>query len=201
MRAVSDNFTYLVDPVVSLAEAPAEAQRMIAWLQARGIVGAATRVGDLYRDDFRTYGMEAGDLAEIDDVGYPLGPHYASACDANAHLPPSIPNWLEIVVERRVFDAGGGGLEVFCPACDAEQTSLGNAWGIAISNWFDGDDDAPLTCGVCGHRQPMTRWRYEPRWAFGNLGFCFQNWLLSDAFIAEFGAAYGRPLTVVHQHI
>ncbi|KVN37097.1 hypothetical protein WT11_08280 [Burkholderia stagnalis] len=199
------NFTYLVDPAISLDAAPAEAQRMIAWLQARGIVGDATRVGDLSREWCRSHGLEEDDLtAKLtgkDAIGYPLGPHYANASDADAHRPPSIPNWLEVVVERRVFDAGGGGLEVFCPACDAEQTALSNTWSIAISNWFDGDDSAPLTCGMCGHLQPMTQWRYEPPWAFGNLGFNFQNWQLSDTFIAEFGAAYGRPLTVVYQHI
>lgn len=201
MSAMSDNFTYLVDPVVSLAEAPAEAQRMIAWLQARGIVGAATRVGDLYRDWGTTWGLKESDLTAIDRTGYPPGPLYANACDARANLPPSIPNWLEVDVERRIFDAGGNGLEIFCPACNAEQTALGAAWGDAFSDWFEGDDAAPLVCGACGHRKPVTQWRYDPPWAFGHLGFNFQNWLLSDAFIAEFTAAYGRPLTVVHQHI
>ncbi|KVV60676.1 hypothetical protein WK86_33110 [Burkholderia cepacia] len=201
MSAMSDNFTYLVDPVVSLAEAPAAAQRMIAWLQARGIVGAATRVGDLYRDWSTTWGLKESDLTAIDRTGYPPGPLYANACDARANLPPSIPNWLEVDVERRIFDAGGNGLEIFCPACNAEQTALGAAWGDAFSDWFEGDDAAPLVCGACGHRQPVTQWRYDPPWAFGHLGFNFQNWLLSDAFIAEFTAAYGQPLTVVHQHI
>ncbi|MDF3082527.1 hypothetical protein [Burkholderia sola] len=198
---MSDNFTYLVDPAVSLAAAPAEAQRMIAWLQARGIVGAATRVGDLYRDWCRTYGLNEAGLTESDETGYPLGPRYTSACDARARIPPSIPNWLTVIVGRRVFDAGGNGLEIFCPACDAEQTAFGHAWSDAFTHWFHGDDDAPLVCGACGHRQPVTQWRYDPPWAFGHLGFRFGNWLLSDAFITEFGAAYGRPLTVVHQHI
>ncbi|MDR6499146.1 hypothetical protein J2785_002299 [Burkholderia ambifaria] len=198
---MSYDFTYLVDPAISLTAAPAEAQRMIAWLQAREIVGAATRVCDLDRDWCRTYGLEESGFTESDETGYPLGPRYASACDAKANLPPSIPNWLTVVVERRVFDAGGNGLEIFCPACDAEQTALGQAWSDAFSHWYHGDDDAPLACGACGHRQPVTQWRFDPTWAFGNLGFCFQNWLLSDAFIAEFGAVYGRPLTVVYQHI
>ncbi|VWC48325.1 hypothetical protein BLA6993_07649 [Burkholderia lata] len=198
---MSDNFTYLVDPLVSLAEAPAAAQRMIAWLQAHEIVGAATRVGDLYRDWCRTYGLNGTGLTERNETGYPPGPRYTRACDARAALPPPVPNWLTVIVERRIFDAGGNGLEVFCPSCEAEQTAFGPAWSDAFTRWFHGDDDAPLVCAACGHRQPVTRWRYDPPWAFGHLGFCFKNWLLSDAFIAEFGAAYGRPLSVVHQHI
>ncbi|WP_431820597.1 hypothetical protein [Burkholderia sp. F1] len=196
---MSDNHTYLVDPAISLDAAPSEAQRMIAWLQARGIVGAATRVGDLYRNWCNE--LEEGELTKIEDIGYPFGPHYASACDARARLPPPIPNWLEVIVARRVFDAGGNGIEIFCPACNEEQTALGDAWSDAFSRWFKGDDDAPLVCGACGHQQPVTQWRYDPPWAFGNLGFCFRNWLLSDAFIAEFSAALGRPLTIVYQHI
>lgn len=198
---MSDNFTYLVDPAIALTDAPAEAQRMIAWLQARKIVGAATRVGDLYRDWGRTHGFDAGELAEDDGLAYPFGSGYASACDARARVPPPVPNWLTLIVERRVFDAGGNGLEIFCPACHAEQTALGPAWGDAFTRWFHGDDDAPLQCGACGHRQAVTQWRYDPPWAFGHLGFCFHNWLLSETFIDEFGTAYGRPLTVVYQHI
>lgn len=194
---MSDNFTYLVDPLVSLAEAPAEAQRMIAWLQARGIVGAATRVGELNRAD----GFTDPRLTERDETGYPRGARYAHACRPGAHLPPAVPNWVEVDVQRQIFHTGENGLEIFCSVCEAEQTSLGDAWSDAFSAWYDGDDDARLVCGACGHRQRVTQWRYAPQWGFGNLGFNFQNWELSDAFVDEFIAAYGRPLTIVHTRI
>ena len=194
---MGSHFTYLVDPTISLAEAPAEAQRMITWLQARGIVGAATRVGDLNRAD----GFTHPSLSECDGTGYPLGTHYARACRPDVYVPPPIPNWVEVVVRRKVFDAGGNGLEIYCPACNAEQTCLGDAWSDAFSTWHRGDDNAQLACGACGHRQRITEWRYEPQWSFGNLGFNFQNWELSDTFVDEFTAAYGRPLTIVYAKI
>ncbi|MFP6562512.1 hypothetical protein WJ542_30050 [Paraburkholderia sp. B3] len=94
---MSDNHIYFVDPAISLNAAPGEAQRMTTWLQARGIIGPATRIGDLYVQWMLARGLkEDGELTEINEIGFPPGTNYSSACDAGAHLPPAIPNWLKI---------------------------------------------------------------------------------------------------------
>jgi hypothetical protein len=195
---MGENYTQLVDSQVNLADAAEEGARMLRWLQVRGIVGPARREGDLYLEDYGPDLSPAGkSLAEIDTIVYRPGPNYRQAAmyDGPAHLHH---NWLEIITERTVFHAGDGGLGVFCIQCSHEQPVHG-VLDEAIMTWWKGDPET-LVCENCGHAAPLSGYKFDPVFGFGNLGFSFHNWHLYPEFIEAFQKELGRPLTVVIVH-
>jgi hypothetical protein len=72
---------------------------------------------------------------------------------------------MKVVTGRTVFDAGGNGFSVACPACRTGQR--GNyRWGDAVQDWCDGNSGA-LTCPTCRHSVSVTQWVYDPVWGGG----------------------------------
>jgi hypothetical protein len=193
---MGENYIQLIDPGVPLAEAPHEGARMVQWLQGRGIIGPAQREGDLNRQDFGLT-KEAG-LGQIDATMYRPGPNYREACESDGLLRLQH-NWLTVIAERTVFHAGDSGPGIYCLRCDEEQSQHSEDWNDALAAWWVGQPES-LTCVKCGHKAPLSGWRFDPVWGFGNLGFSFHNWLLYPHFIQEFEKQLGRPLTVVIVH-
>ncbi len=189
---MGENYTQLVDSRVSLADAPGEGARMLRWLQTRGIVGEGQREGDLYREFISD---DESSLTKIDTTVYRPGPHYrkASMYDDPERLHH---NWLTIYTEHSVYHAGEFGVGIYCTACGDEQSQHGEAWSDAIQTWWEGQPET-LVCEKCGYEAPLSGWRFDPVWGFGNLCFSFHNWHLYPHFIEEFEKELGRPLTVV----
>ncbi len=201
---MSEHSVTIVDVDVSLADAPAVAERMLAWLQSEGIVGEGAREGDLYRDWLLSIGSDvtrkaASELAGEDRIVYRPGPNVLSACDLAARLDVQR-NWLEVDVERQVFHAGEHGIGVQCASCGADQTERSQIWGNAIDDWYRGGDGA-FRCDACNTLAPLRDWTFDPVWAFGHLGFRFREWILKPDFIAEFQRRLGHEIRVVYTHL
>jgi hypothetical protein len=197
---LSEHTVTLVDVDVSLANAPAFAARMLAWLQSEGIVGEGARAGDIYHDWLASFGGDlSSPLVRDDRVVHRPGPQVRRACDAAASL-DVLKNWLGVDIERQVFTGGEHGIGIRCPACDADQTEVGGVWGPAIEDWYQGGDGA-FRCDACGTTAPLRDWTFDPVWGFGNLGFRFCDWILKPDFIAAFEQKLGHRMKIVHAHL
>ncbi len=195
---MSEHSVTIVDVETALCDAPALAQRMLAWLQAEGIVGEGIREGDIHRQWLQSIGGDtASRRVEEDRTVYRPGPNVHKASSPKARLDGLLVNWLEIDIERQIFDAGEYGLGVFCPSCSSNQREHYEAWGNAMSEWLKGSTGA-FDCADCGAEAPLQQWRFDPVWAFGNLGFRFCNWVLEEEFIADFTNRLGTAHKVVH---
>jgi hypothetical protein len=201
---MSEHSVTIVDIDVSLADAPAAAARMLAWLQSEGIVSEGMREGDIYRDWLLSVGSDitskpGSNLVSEGRIVYRPGAKVHKACDPAAHLGLER-NWLEVDVERQVFHAGENGIGVQCASCGADQTQRGKIWGNAIGDWHKGTDGA-FRCDACNVLTPLRDWTFDPVWAFGNLGFRFCEWILKPDFIAEFQQRLGHEIRVVYTHL
>jgi len=182
---LSDNAQILVDVEVSVERASELASVVRAWLVDEGIIE-----------------QEQSDSVLADTGGHRPGRNYRAAVktDEDAFLCLST-NGLAIVVGRRVFDAGGNGIELRCNAC-AEAFEPDDSWSAAVSTWFDGDNLASFPCPSCGHRTRLAEWRGPWPWGFGNLGLQFWNWPpLSEEFIHTVTQKLGHRTVMVWQHI
>jgi Zn ribbon nucleic-acid-binding protein len=195
---VSEHHVTIVDIDVSLAEAPAQAARIVAWLQSKGIVAEGVRVGTLWQRWLDSIGSNGSvEQTQDDTIVYPPGPRFRDACTGDD---PStlFYNWLDVKIGRTVFTAGEYGIGVHCPSCKAEQSALGSHWGDAIAQWFEEKEDR-FACAACGHEAPLRQWDFDPLWAFGNLGFQFSDWgSLKPEFIRDFTTQLGNEARVVH---
>ena len=198
---MSDHHVTIVDIDVTLADAPAQAQRIIAWLQSEGIVSEGVRVGDLWQGWLISIGSNADiEPTKDDTIVYPPGPNVRRACTLEDPT-KLFHNWLEVGVGREVYTAGENGIGIYCPSCNAEQTELGRHWSEAISIWYEGTPET-LKCAICSFEAPLRKWNFDPVWGLGNLGFQFSNWNdLEPGFIAEFLAQLGSEARVVHTHL
>ncbi len=184
-------FTQLVDSQINLREAAGEGARMVAWLQARGIIGSGRRRGNVWKEQFGSALIEGADA-----MVYPPGPNFHEAHEES--YPDDKPNgdWCEVIAERRVYPPGGS-FEILCPRCGEDQVKLGKAWSETIDAWYHGWPKN-LVCAACGHEAPLSGWRFEDPWGFGNLCFSFESWNLHPEFIKAFEEELGRPLSVVN---
>jgi len=115
---------------------------------------------------------------------------------------------LEFLTGRRVFDAGGNGIELECARCE-QVLSSEQVFGAhdpsyldAVGLWFGGDERVTFPCPWCGERRLLTEWRGPFPWAFGYLGFKFWNWPpLAERFIQEITGKLGHRTILVHLHI
>jgi hypothetical protein len=185
--SMGDTFRTIVDREATLAEAPTLADHVSSWLIEQRIIACI-------RTDCILGSRE----------GYPPGPRFAYALDKSQD-PLGIfatgtrrlsTNGLDIVMGRTVFDSGQGG-QILCPSCGKEPASW-EGWQDAIAEWLGSSGPALLKCTLCGREAPVTEWKYDPPWAFGNLGFTFWNWPpFSQSFVAEISRILGHPTVVI----
>ncbi|WP_333986914.1 hypothetical protein [Providencia huaxiensis] len=180
---------HLVAPDITLEDAPKEASRMLNWLKQQGIIDP----------DFQ--GIEYGEViyrptpAHKEPILYVINDEIVPT-----QLPEdTLKNYLSIVTERTVFHAGGNGLGIYCPQCANEQSEQSHAWGDAVSDWYEGKLEN-LACFHCDFHAPLSKWRFDPQWAFGNLGFSFHNWDIRDDFVDQFEQVLGSQIITVYQH-
>ncbi len=109
---------------------------------------------------------------------------------------------LEIAIGRRVFDAGGHGIDALvCPACGTRHEPDILPWSDAVGAWHAGDDQSAMKCPACGVKQRIAAWHFDVPWALGNLGFGFWNWTIKERLVQEVESLIGRRCRLVRQHI
>lgn len=109
---------------------------------------------------------------------------------------------FEIVKERRVFDAGGNGLDALvCPQCKERHDPEELEWSDAVGTWYSGHDDSALYCPSCHTSHSLLDWEFCVPWAFGNLGFGFWNWVIKQDLVDRIAALSGHRCRLVRQRI
>ena len=180
---MSDNICWVVDLEATLEDASALAQTGLQWLVQQGIVesipdsGGALGGADLYRP-----GPQAAAWSEYmaDDL---------QLCG------------VEVTVEHTVFHAGSNSDQIRCPNCGANHELDAVPWSEAVERWHSGDADYTLACPACTNSAPIVDWTFlEFDWAFGNLGFGFNNWMIDARLAAELGNVLGHRIKVVYEH-
>lgn len=181
---MSDNICWIVDIETTLEDASAFAQKGLEWLVRQGIAesipdsGGALSGADLYRP-----GPQAAAWSDYiaDDL---------QLCG------------VEVTAERTVFHAGSNSEQIRCPHCRAIHELDGVPWSEAVERWHSGEADYTLACPTCAHSAPIVDWTFlEFDWAFGNLGFGFNNWMIDARLAAELGNILGHRTKVVYEHL
>jgi hypothetical protein len=186
---MSDSVDWVVDLDASLDEAEALASKVRSWLVDQDVVSKAVCAHKCY-------------------VGSDLllpGPR-ASSPDWAAFGWTPTPGSMEgysVVIGRRVFHTGGNGLQgLHCPHCGHQHDPDALPWADAVQAWFVQDGSDSMHCSVCSSSSSVVDWRFaEFEWAFGNLGFAFWNWPVSEKLVQHIGALLGHRVRLVHEHI
>ena len=162
----------LVDADVSLADANALSDSVVAEFRNRGLISG-----------------ELTDTCVLGGAGFRPGPSLADLYEAAR---PEYRFWelvtsgVEPTVERSFnYWALGESCEGFtCPVCAAAIQSLDDpfrdAMTDAIGEWLNESGSAQLVCPHCSHATQVTEWHAKPPLGFGNLSFRFWNWAPFD---------------------
>jgi hypothetical protein len=182
---MGDSFQTIVDRDIPAAEAEPVASAVLQWLVERGYVERGQRDCILGKGG----------------MGHPPGPNYRAIVElSKRHRDNTLKlrtNGLSIIRGRTVFDAGQGGLELVCRQCGS-RIEGNNSWSKAIREWHEGKGGFLFSCPECGHVEPVSEWRYDPPWGFGDLGFQFWNWPpLKESFVNEMSARLGHRTVLV----
>ncbi len=184
---MSDHTQVIVDLEAVEQEAGALAERLCAWLAEEGLIEPAPADSELEQDR-----------------GHAPGPHFRKALESGQVEEGFLglrTNRVCFPTGRRVFDAGGNGIELACPICGATLTP-GSEWSNAVGAWYEGDDEASFPCPFCGKVQRLTAWRGPWPWGFGCLALEFWNWPpLSARFVEEVGRRLEHRIVLVRCHI
>lgn len=182
---MSDNAQTVVDIDVSAEQAPELASIVRVWLVEQQIIE-----------------QEQSDSV-LGGTGHRPGINYRTAIQADKDYDflGLWRNGVEIAVGRRVFDAGGNGIELRCDACGVSFEPDGS-WSDAVGAWFDGDDRASFPCPSCNRQALLTEWRGPWPWGFGHLGVVFWNWPpLSESFRQAITRKLGHRTVFVRCHL
>lgn len=174
---MGDYFDIIVDEEATEEEAPALGTSVVEWLISEGIISG-----------------EMTDNVLGSDLGYPPGPNSDKA--GGEKVPDYRTNGMELITGRTVFHSVDREINLICSECGT-CFQPPDEWGDAIGEWYDRTGSGLLACVHCGRKKPITEWRHEPPWAFGNLGFKFWNWpALTESFIQQVSQRLGHK--VVH---
>lgn len=182
---MGDSFQTLVDPVATLDDAAALAERVIADLVEAGFISPETSNCTLGEDGYPPAVAMARHLKNGDDRVLTLRT-----------------NGLEVTTGRSVH------LSAFvdsirCPLCGGAAPDLNRLpWLETIGEWYEGGSGL-LTCPACQQEAQVTDWRFQPTCGFGNLSFTFWNWppFTADHWLKTplevIEATLGRPCVLV----
>ncbi len=122
----------------------------------------------------------------------------------SVHVSPEMPGCgLEVVTERKVFHTGDNVVQALrCPQCAKRHLAMDLPWQDAVHDWHFGRSTDRLQCPACGAAEPISCWRFlEFDWAFGCLGFGFNNWAISMRLAEAIAAVLGHRCRTVHEHL
>jgi len=179
---MGDNFLAVVPLNVSRSASKILAEKTINWLVNRGIVKA----------------IKTNCIFGI-DTGFPPGDQYNAAIDGeDVGLLRLTTNGLGVITTRQVFDNGGHGIDsISCPDCG--ENIIDSDWGALLDEWVNETGKDNFGCPACGVTNSITHFKFDPTWAFGELGFVFWNWpSFNSGFVQEFEAVIGRPVALVY---
>jgi hypothetical protein len=184
---MGDHYQTIVDVESSLGEAEALAVKVVNFLVERRIVLPVKT-----------------DCVVGDNLGYPPGPNARQTVESpELFLDTLVTLGMEVITERRVHFSDD--LAVRCPNCRFELVAWWASphelqphdWDIALRQWLQGDEGL-LTCPQCDQACSLTKWVYDPPWAFGNLAFRFWNWTdLKEEFVKEIADLLGHKIAFV----
>jgi hypothetical protein len=176
---MGDYFDIIVDEEATEDEAPVLAASVVEWLISEGIIGS-----------------EMTDNVLGSDLGYPPGPNNEKA--GGDKVPHLWTNGMHVITGRTVFHPMQGEVSLICSEC-GERLQWSDEWSDAVGEWYDRKGQGLLACVRCGHTKPITEWRHDPPWAFGNLGFQFWNWPpLTESFIELVSQRLGHKVVHVY---
>lgn len=185
---MGDHCHSLVDLDATASEAPELAERIRSYLVGREIIVEAV----------------------TDSVLGVGGGHCPGSESALAHEPGNESfrglqtNGVAILQTRTVFDSGEGDHSIVCGACshatefDGTNDEAMFRWQDAITDWYEGNDGALLSCPSCSAAERLTEWHHNPAWGFGHFGITFWNWpTLKGSFVEEVQQYLGHRLRLV----
>jgi hypothetical protein len=110
---------------------------------------------------------------------------------------------LEVLQERTVFHAGDNGLDGFrCPSCGVEHSAEDVPWSDAVGAWYEGKPNDRMSCPACNAEPSIIDWTFlQCEWSFGNLGFGFNNWSITERLANAIGEVLGHRFGLVNEHI
>ena len=131
-------------------------------------------------------------------TGYPPGNNYRLVLeDPDDHLIEISTNGVGVNLGRQVFYAGGVD-EINCPNCG--ENIVETDWGPALDEWMKESGNDKIVCPSCTKLFSITEYKFEPNWAFGNVGFTFWNWgsEFKDDFIKDLEQLTGHKINLVY---
>ena len=179
---MSDNSIAIVPKISSYPNNEAKAREVLAWLIAQDIVEA--RCSD----------------CTLGEAGYAVSEGAKKVTTNPQLLPLDLGvNGMEIITQRRVFDAGANGLnECICPNC--KKNIATEEWDF-FNELYENKSNC-ITCPLCHTSAEIHAFNFSPQWGFSDLGFKFWNWPpFTEIFIEEFKIKLNCDVSVVFQHI
>ncbi len=181
LKKVSDHYTSIVSEKTNPADSQELAERIVNFLTEKKIIE-----------------KELSDCV-LGSTGHKPAENFGSILEKqNEGFLYSKTNGLEIITERRVFENGGNGLDqVNCPNCG--QNQIEEDWGSALENWNDNSASDLVKCSNCLSKNSITKFYFEPNWAFGDFGLIFWNWgKFKTEFLIELEKVIGTELKIVY---
>ncbi|MDR3669025.1 MAG: hypothetical protein P4L35_19520 [Ignavibacteriaceae bacterium] len=172
----------LVPLKVNKSEVSSTAEKVIDWLLSQKII-----------KDPKT------DCVLGSNDGYPPGDNYNSILNSYDHdLLGLRTNGLDVIRTREVFHNGGNGLDsICCPTCSTN--IIGSDWGILIDEWYNETGKDTVTCLECKAVHSIIDYKFDPTWAFGNVGFTFWNWpSFTNQFINDLEIITRKSMAIVY---
>ena len=142
---------------------------------------------------------EISDCILGEGEGHRPGPNHSVAmAEADPYLPRLATNGVVVEIGRVIALDPQGETVWRCAACNTASV-LDEVVSQAISAWYDGDDDAAVTCSNCLSDTPLVHLASQPPMAFGNLAITFWNWpTLKTEFLRSLERTIGSSITLVY---
>ena len=193
-RASADDWYVQIIPdrsTISIEEAEALGQHMTRWMQDRNFIKREAAVLD-FSGGGRKYAVTPK-FALLLERPKPLGwmkdrYNRSNRLDGVA---------MEIIVGMDVYYPIEGEIEsMHCSACKGS-IAEDDAYDLA-SLWWKHPEEA-LACPLCGVKQDISAYVFEPPWGFSSL--CFRFWYVPDlqeSFVKSFAEELGEPVRIVY---
>jgi hypothetical protein len=104
-------------------------------------------------------------------------------------------NTVRFLSGKEVYNAYGVD-SVRCPYCDFDVVETN--WHEKMDEWMNETGNDSISCSKCGQSASITKYIFNPLWAFGYCAVQLWNWPdLSSAFVEKISASIKHELVVV----
>jgi hypothetical protein len=168
---MSDNYQVIADLDVDLETAEAAVDRLREWMTMQKIIKAA--ISDCVLGEPQGHAPDENYVLAVEQP-YPF-------------LFKLKTNGARFIAKRTVFYSAGNSNDLVCSNCGGRFEGQ-ESWSDAVNEWFENKGFGLLACAHCRVKFPITEWRHDPPWAFGNAGIEFWNWPpLRQEFVTKVG--------------